>query len=145
MNGSAATTIFMAIATPIHMTTYEYLWSSFVGQLPDPENVTLSSQNSSTTELQWNPPYYTLNQESDIIHVDPMITQYTVYTIDAYTSRMIESLNKTVTSFTVNTTTQNDHVCPMYQVSAWNVGGEGELSEPVQESTPRGKLAGKLT
>ena len=58
---------------------------------------------------------------------------------------MIRSLNKTVTSFTVNTTTQNDHVCPIYQVSAWNVGGEGELSEPVQENTPRGKLAGKLT
>ena len=27
----------------------------------------------------------------------------------------------------------------MYQVSAWNVGGEGELSEPVLESTPQGK------
>ena len=86
-----------------------------------------------------------MNQESDIIHVDPMITQYTVYTIDAYTSRMIGSINKTVTSFTVNTTTQNDHVCPIYQVSAWNAGGEGNLSEPVQESTPQGKPAGKLT
>ena len=85
-----------------------------------------------------------MNQESDIIHVDPMITQYTVYTIDAYTSRMIRSINKTVTSFTVNNITQNGHVCPMYQVSAWNAGGEGELSEQLQESTPRGKLAGRL-
>ena len=85
-----------------------------------------------------------MNQESDIIHVEPMITQYTVYTIDAYTSRMIGSMNTTVTSFTLNTISQDDHVCPMYQVSAWNVGGEGELSEPLQESTSQGKPAGKL-
>ena len=26
-----------------------------------------------------------------------------------------------------------------YQVSGWNAGGEGELSEPVQESSPQGK------
>ena len=29
----------------------------------------------------------------------------------------------------------------MYQVSAWNAGGEGELSEPVQESAPQGKTS----
>ena len=115
-----------------------------IGHLPDPENVTLISQNSSTSELQWKPPYHTINQKSDIIHVEPMITQYTVYTIDAYTSRMIGSMNTTVTSVTLNTISQDDHICPMYQVSAWNVGGEGELSEPLQESTPQGKLAGKL-
>ena len=78
-----------------------------IGHLPDPENVTLISQNSSTSELQWKPPYYTINQESDIIHVDPMITQYTVCTIDAYTSRMIGSMNTTVTSFTLNTVSEN--------------------------------------
>ena len=27
----------------------------------------------------------------------------------------------------------------MYQVSAWNIGGEGELSEQVYESAPQGK------
>ena len=95
----------------------------------------ISSQNS-RIQLRWKPPYYTLNNESDIIHVDPHITQYTVYIFDASNGSMIRSVNTTKTSFTL---THNIPLCPMYQVSAWNVGGEGELSEPVQESTPRGK------
>ena len=113
----------------------QMLYGPYIGPLPSPENLTLSTQGSST-QLQWKPPYYTLNRESDIIHVDPHITQYTVYISDAYTGRMIESVNTTETSFTP---TNNVPLCPMYQVSAWNAGGEGNRSEPMQESTPQGK------
>ena len=111
---------------------------SFAGPLLPPENVTISSQNSST-QLQWNPPYYTMNSEQEsavVIYVDPHITHYTVYTIDAYDSSRSHTVNTTETSFTP---THNIYLCPMYQVSAWNAGGEGKLSEPVQESTPQGK------
>ena len=109
----------------------------FAGPLPPPENVTISSQNSST-QLQWKPPYNTMNRESDVIHVDPNITQYTVYIFDATTRTMMHSVNTTKTSFTP---THNIPLCPMYRVSAWNAGGEGELSEPVWDSTPQGKQA----
>jgi len=68
--------------------------------------------------------------------VYPHITQYTVYLADNFTGNIIKE-NVTETQFTSNT--QDDDLCPMYQVSAWNAGGEGELSEPVQESTPQGK------
>ena len=77
-----------------------------------------------------------MNQESDVIHVDPHITHYTVYIFDAYNTSMIHSVNTTKTSFTLAYTLP---LCPMYQVSAWNAGGEGELSEPMQDSTPQGK------
>ena len=77
-----------------------------------------------------------MNNKSDIIHVDPHITQYTVHIIDIYSGSVIRQ-NVTETQYTSNT--EEDSVCPTYQVSAWNVGGEGELSEPVQESTSRGK------
>ena len=108
---------------------------SSAGPLPPPENVTISSQNLHI-QLQWKPPYFTLNEESDIIHVDPRITQYTVYIFDAYNRRMIHSVNTAMTSLAPTNTLP---LCPMYQVSAWNAGGEGELSEPVQDSTLRGK------
>ena len=49
------------------------------------------------------------------------------------------ALNTTETSFTLRDNASNVPLCPMSQVSAWNVGGEGELSEPVQGSTPQGK------
>ena len=114
----------------------EYITCSLAGSLPSPENVTISSQNSST-QLQWKPPYYMMNQESAaVIHVDPHITQYTVYIFDASNDSMNDSVNVTETSFTH---TNNILLCPIYQVSAWNAGGEGELSEPVQESRPQGK------
>ena len=110
---------------------------SSTGSLPPPENVTINSQNSHT-QLQWKPPYYTLNEESDIIHVAPHITQYKVYIFDAYNGSMIRSVNTTKTSLTpINTLP----LCPMYQVSAWNAGGEGNKSEPVWDSTPQGKQA----
>ena len=110
---------------------------SFAGPLPSPDNVTISSQNSST-QLQWKPPYYTLNNESNVIHVDPHITHYTVYTMDVSNDSMIDSVNVTDTSFTPT----NILLCPIYRVSAWNAGSEGEMSEPVQESRPQGKQSG---
>ena len=75
---------------------------------------------------------------NDIIHVDPHITQYTVYVTDNYTGNIVTK-NVTETHFTFNTS--DDGSCPIYQVSAWNAGGEGELSEPVPEMivrTPQG-------
>ena len=68
--------------------------------------------------------------------MDAQITQYTVYITDIYTGNTIKE-NVTETRFTFNT--QEDDSCPMYQVSAWNTGGEGDLSEPVLESTSRGR------
>ena len=70
--------------------------------------------------------------------MDPHITQYSVYITDVYTNKSIKEINVTETGFTFDTLDLDS--CPIYQVSAWNVGGEGELSEPVQESTPQGKL-----
>ena len=64
--------------------------------------------------------------------MDPHITQYTVYITDNYTGDVVED-NVTETQYTFNI--QDDGLCPMYQVSAWNAGGEGEMSEPVQEHT----------
>ena len=91
---------------------------------------------NSSAQLQWRHPYYTLNQESDVIHVDPHVTHYTVYTIDVFTGRMFNSVNVTETSFTP---TRNVPLCLVYKVSAWNAGGEGTPSEPVQDSIPQGK------
>ena len=108
------------------------------GPLPSPENVTINPQNYATTQLQWKPPYYTLNNESAVIHVDSHITHYTVYTMDVSNDSMSESVNVTETTFTPT----NILPCPIYRVSAWNAGGEGEMSEPVQESTPQGKQSG---
>ena len=110
------------------------VWST--GPLPPPENVTISSQNSHA-QLQWKPPYYAMNNESDVIYVDPHITQYTVYIFDASNS-MNRSVNTTKTSFIP---THNVYLCPMYQVSAWNAGGEGDLSEAMLDDTPQGKQA----
>ena len=101
-----------------------------VGHLPSPENV----QSNETVNIKWNPPYYSVN--NDVIHVYPHITQYTVYITDNYTGNTIKE-NVTETQFTFNT--RENVLCPMYEVSAWNAGGEGELSEPVQDSIPQGK------
>ena len=77
---------------------------------------------------------------NDIIHVDPHITNYTVYIMDNYTGNIIVKENVTKTQFSPNIQQDND-LCPMCQVSAWNAGGEGEMSEPVQYSMPQGKQA----
>lgn len=122
---------------------YEYtssipIFHSFEGPLSSPENVTIHIQNSTASQLQWKPPYYKLNHESYIIHVDPHVTQYTVYTVNAYTRKIIEQENTTGMKFTFRNIPHYDQCC-MYRISAWNAGGEGKLSEPVQESTPQGK------
>ena len=76
---------------------------------------------------------------NDVIHMDPHITQYTVYITNNYTgNNAIVVKNVTETRFTFDAS--QDCSCPMYQVSAWNVGGEGELSEPVQRCIPHSKL-----
>lgn len=81
-----------------------------------------------------------MNQGSDIIDVDLHITQYTVYIVDAYTRKMIgNELNTTETNITLRNNISDHGLCPIYQVSAWNAGDEGELSEPVYESAPQGK------
>ena len=73
--------------------------------------------------------------------MDAHITQYTLYITDIYTGNIFER-NVTETRFTFNAS--DDGTCPMYQVSAWNTGGEGELSEPVHGCRPRSKLATSL-
>ena len=81
---------------------------------------------------------------NDTVHVNPHITQYTVYITDNYTGDSIVKENVTETHYIYNI--QDDDICPTYRISAWNAGGEGELSEPVQESSPRGKQSyGKLS
>ena len=111
---------------------------TFTGCLPSPENVHIKEHFNSST-IEWKLPYSAMNNESNIIHVDPHITQYTVYITDNYTGDVVKE-NVTGTQFTPNIQ-QVDDMCPMYQISAWNAGGEGEISEPLQESTPRGKQA----
>ena len=79
---------------------------------------------------------------NDTISVDPHIIHYTVRITDMYTGN-ITKRNVTETQFTLSNI-QDDDLCPMYQVSAWNAGGEGEMSEPVHGCTPRGKQAKDL-
>ena len=112
---------------------------TFTGRLPSPENVHIKEHLNFST-IGWNPPYSAMNNESDSIHVDPHITQYTVYITNSYTRNITVKENVTETQLTPNIQ-QDDGLCPMYQISAWNVGGEGEMSEPVWDSTPRGKQA----
>ena len=75
--------------------------------------------------------------KNDTVHVNPHIIQYTVYITNNYTGDSIVKENVTETHYIYNI--QDDDICPTYRISAWNAGGEGELSEPVQESSPRGK------
>ena len=75
---------------------------------------------------------------NDTIHVDPHITHYTVYITDNYTGNIIAEENVTETQFTSNIQ-QHYSLCPMYQISAWNADGEGEMSEAVWDSTPQGE------
>ena len=108
------------------------------GPLPPPENVNIIEHLNSST-IEWNPPYSARNNESNVIHVDPHITQYTVYITDNSTGNIIIIENVTESGFLFNI--QDDSLCPVYTVSAWNAGGEGELSDPVQKSTPQGEQA----
>ena len=107
------------------------------GYLPSPESIYIN-EVANYSIIEWKPPYFSLNNQSDVMHVDPHITQYTVYIIDVYTNNIIEEINVTETRF--NFDTSDLDLCLMYQVSAWNAGGEGELSEPLQGRIPRGEL-----
>jgi len=88
--------------------------------------------------VKWNPPYSANNTESSVVNVDPHITQYTVYIIDNYTGDCINKVNVTETSFKRNAT--DDYLCLMYRVTAWNSGGEGDMSAPLPGYLPRSKL-----
>ena len=112
---------------------------TFTGRLPSPENVHIKEHFNSSI-IQWKPPYSARNNESNITHVDPHITHYTVYITDNYTRNIIAKENVTGTQFTPNIQL-HDGLCPIYNVSAWNAGGEGNRSEPVWDSTPQGKQA----
>ena len=73
--------------------------------------------------------------------MDPHITHYTVYITDNYTGNIIVKENVTETQFTYINRQQDSDLCLMCQVSAWNAGGEGEVSEPVEDNTPQGRQA----
>ena len=105
------------------------------GHLSPPEHIHINGSVNSST-IQWKPPYSSMN--NDTIRVDPHITQYTVYITDNYTENIIVEENVTETQYTFNVS--NDESCPIYQVSAWNAGGEGEKSVPIQGSIPHSKL-----
>jgi len=111
---------------------------SFTGPLPSPENVHINESNSSLV-IEWNPPYSTINIESNVLHVDPHITQYTVYIVDNYTGNYMERVNVTETLFRRNIS--DDNSCPVYHVTAWNSGGEGDMSVPLPGYLPRSKLS----
>ena len=111
------------------------MFLSLTGHLPSPESLHIN-ESVNSSNIRWKPPYSSWNGEN--IRVDPHITQYTVYITDNYTGNSIVKENVTETQYIYNN--QDDRLCLMYQVSAWNSGGEGELSEPVQESIPRGNL-----
>ena len=74
---------------------------------------------------------------NDTFSVDPNITHYTVYITDNYTGNIV---TENVTEKYLSFNTSDDDSCPMYKVSAWNSGGEGELSDPVWDSTPQGNF-----
>ena len=71
--------------------------------------------------------------------MDPHITQYTVYTVDNYTGNYTDKVNVTGTSFRGNISDDNPS-CPIYRVSAWNSGGEGDMSVPLPGYLPRSEL-----
>ena len=70
--------------------------------------------------------------------MDPNITHYTVYIVDNYTGNYTDKVNVTETSFRRNI--PNDNSCPMYRVTAWNSGGEGDMSVPLPGYLSRSKL-----
>ena len=115
--------------------SYSYIIWFFTGHLPPPEDIHIDESNNFLV-IEWNPPYSAINTNSSVIHVDPHITQYTVYIVDNYTGNYMEKVNVTEMSFRRNI--PNDNSCPVYRVTAWNSGGEGDMSVPLPGA--RGKL-----
>ena len=112
----------------------------FTGPLPSPEDIHISEWNDSLVNFEWNPPYSAINTESTV-HVDPHITQYTVYIVDNYTGNFMDEVNITETSISFRRETRDDYSCPLYGVTAWNSGGEGDMSVLLPGYLPRSKLA----
>jgi len=96
------------------------------------------NESNSSLVIEWNPPYSVINSESSVVHVDPHITQYTVYIVDNYTGNFMDKVNVTETSFRRNIS--DDNSCPMYHVTAWNSGGEGDMSVSLSGNLPHSKL-----
>ena len=74
---------------------------------------------------------------NDIMRVEPHITNYTVYITDNYTGNSILEKNVTEARFTF--IIPDGVICPTYQVSCWNAGGQGNTSELMQGCVPRSK------
>ena len=108
-------------------------WSP-TGRLPSPESVHINESVNSST-IEWSPPYSSVN--NNMINVDPHIANYTVYITDNYTGNSIVEKNVTETQFTF--IIPDGVLCPMYQVSCWNTGGQGNMSKLMQGYVPRGK------
>ena len=81
-----------------------------------------------------------MNSELNFMHVNPHITQYTVYIIDNYTGNCIDKVNITEVSFTLGSNVPDDRLCRVYGVTAWNSGGEGKMSVPLPGYLPHSKL-----
>ena len=106
--------------------------------LDPPGTLTVMNTNSGDIKLTWTPPF-TL----DITDVDPDISNYTVYIINTNTSNTgtvsVTELDESGVVETEYTFTglpgEDPDPCHVYQfsISAWNVVGEGERSEPVEE------------
>ena len=74
MAGSRAYTLGCYYHSSIKIYPFKISYNSvFTGSLPSPESIHMI--NSST--IQWNAPYYAMNRDSNFMHVDPHITQYT--------------------------------------------------------------------
>ena len=71
----------LALYSPIHNPT---------GHLPSPESVHINNKHFNCSTIEWSPPYSSMNNRSDTIHVDPHITQYTVYITDNYTGDVVK-------------------------------------------------------
>ncbi len=100
-----------------------------VGLLEAPGNLVVSEQRQ-TIVLTWEEP-----PTLDLTDIDPDIDPYTVYITNLNTSQSL-SVNVTETKY-IFTGLQGETLlnpCSVYQfsVSAWNVVGEGEMSEPAE-------------
>ncbi len=100
-----------------------------VGLLEAPGHLVVSEQRQ-TIVFTWEEP-----PTLDLTDIDPDIDPYTVYITNLNTSQSL-SVNVTETKYTLTglpgETVLNP--CSFYQfsVSAWNVVGEGEMSEPAE-------------
>ena len=88
----------------------------------------------------WNPPFSSLNNESDFVHVDAHIIKYTVYVIDNNTGNSLDRVDVTETQYTIKSIASDNDSCPVYSVTGWNPGGEGRMSVPLPHNTPQGKF-----